>query len=99
MKTKTVGLTLALSLLGAVLCWASPQMGTWNLNEAKSKFGPGTGKNTKVVYEAAGDQIKVIVDGVDAEGKPSHNEWTGKFDGKEYKSPETRPSMGVPINR
>ena len=24
------------------------------------------------------------VDGTDAEGKPTHNEWTGKFDGKDY---------------
>jgi len=37
-----------------------------------------------VVYEAAGDNIKVTVDGVDAQGKPTHNEWTGKFDGKDY---------------
>ena len=27
---------------------------------------------------------KVTVDGVDAEGKPVHHEWTGKFDGKDY---------------
>ncbi len=81
---KTVGLTLALTLIGAVLCWASPQMGTWNLNESKSKLAPGGGKNTKVTYEAAGDQVKVTVDGVDAEGKATHNEWTGKFDGKDY---------------
>jgi hypothetical protein len=59
-------------------------MGTWKLNEAKSKFSPGAPKNTTVVYEAAGDSVKVTVDGVGADGKPSHNEWTGKFDGKDY---------------
>src|SRR5437899_2927821 len=37
-----------------------------------------------VVYEAAGDQVKVTIDGTDANGKPIHNEWTGKFDGKDY---------------
>jgi hypothetical protein len=37
-----------------------------------------------VVYEAAGDTVKVTVDGVGADGKPSHNEWTGKYDGKDY---------------
>jgi hypothetical protein len=37
-----------------------------------------------VVYEAAGDSIKVTVDGIDGAGKPTHNEWTGKFDGKDY---------------
>ena len=36
------------------------------------------------VYEAAGDQIKVTVDGVDENGGAVHHEWTGKFDGKEY---------------
>ncbi len=81
---KTVSLTLALTFIAAVLCWASPQMGTWKLNEAKSKLAPQMGKNTKVVYEAMGDQVKVTVNGVDAEGKPTHNEWTGKFDGKEH---------------
>jgi hypothetical protein len=47
-------------------------MGTWKLNEAKSKFTPGTGENTTVVYEAGGDSVKVTVDGVDADGKPTH---------------------------
>ena len=37
-----------------------------------------------MVYEAAGDSIKVTVDGVDGEGNPTHSEWTGKFDGKLY---------------
>jgi len=59
-------------------------MGTWKLNEAKSKFSKGAGKNTTVVYEAAGDSVKVTVDGVDGAGNPTHNEWTGKFDGKPY---------------
>jgi hypothetical protein len=59
-------------------------MGTWKLNEAKSKLAAGMAKNTTVVYEAAGDNIKVTVDGVDKDGKPAHNEWTGKFDGKDY---------------
>ena len=59
-------------------------MGTWKLNEGKSKLSAGAPKNTTVVYEAAGDSVKVTVDGVDAAGKPTHNEWTGKFDGKDY---------------
>ena len=27
---------------------------------------------------------KVTVDGTDSDGKPVHNEWTGKYDGKDY---------------
>ncbi|MFS8086707.1 MAG: hypothetical protein ACMG6H_13825, partial [Acidobacteriota bacterium] len=49
-----------------------------------SKIAPGVPKNDTVVYEAAGDNIKVTVDGTDGNGQPTHNEWTGKFDGKYY---------------
>jgi hypothetical protein len=84
MKTKTIVLTLALCVVAVTAAFASPNMGTWKLNEAKSKFPPGASKNTTVVYEAAGDNVKVTVDGVDGDGKPTHNEWTGKFDGKDY---------------
>lgn len=85
MKVKTMVLTLAFCLAGVAVCLAADaHMGTWKLNEAKSKLSPGAPKNSTVVYEAAGDNIKVTVDGTDADGKPSHNEWTGKFDGKDY---------------
>jgi hypothetical protein len=86
MKIRTIGLTLALCFFAGAACFAAddPNMGTWKLNEAKSKLTPGTGKNNTVVYEAAGDQVKVTIDGIDAESKPTHNEWTGKFDGKDY---------------
>src|SRR6516165_551267 len=85
MKRKTTGLILALCFFGAAVCFGDdPQMGTWKLNEAKSKFAPGAPKNHTVVYEAAGDDIKVTVDGTDKDGKATHNEWTGKFDGKDY---------------
>ena len=85
MKTRTTALTLALCFLAGAACFASDvQMGTWKLNEAKSKFSPGATKNHTVVYEAAGDNVKVTVDGTDPDGKPAHNEWTGKFDGKDY---------------
>ncbi len=84
MKTKTIVLSLALSLAAGALCFASPAMGTWKLNEAKSKIAAGMPKNITVVYAAAGDKVKVTVDGVEKDGKPTHNEWTGMFDGKDY---------------
>jgi hypothetical protein len=85
MKTKMNGLALALCFLGAAVCFADdPQMGTWKLNEAKSKFAPGVPKNHTVVCEAGGDNVRITVDGTDKEGKSTHNEWTGKFDGKDY---------------
>jgi hypothetical protein len=86
MKSRAVVLSLALSFVGVAACFAAADafMGTWKLNEAKSKFSPGSSKNVTVVWEAAGDNVKVTIDGVDASGKPTHNEWTGKFDGKDY---------------
>src|SRR5712692_5317540 len=85
MQARTILLTLSLCFVGAAVCFADdPQMGTWKLNEAKSKIAAGAPKFTTVVYEAAGDSVKVTVDGTDGEGKPVHNEWTGKYDGKDY---------------
>ena len=85
MKGRVILLTLAALFVGVTVCLAdSPQMGTWKLNEAKSKFSPGSAKNHTVVYEAAGDSIKVTVDGVDGNGAATHNEWTGKFNGRFY---------------
>ena len=63
---------------------SNPSIGTWKLNETKSKIVPGTPKNMTVTYAAAGDSIKGTIDGVDGQGKATHNEWTGKFDGKDY---------------
>jgi hypothetical protein len=85
MKIKMIMLALVVFFGGAAVAFAqNPHMGTWKLNEAKSKFPKGATKNQTVVYEAAGDQIKVTVDGVDGSGAAVHSEWTGKFDGKPY---------------
>jgi hypothetical protein len=85
MKARTIVLTVVTCFAGLTLCFADDaNMGTWKLNETKSKLGPGAPKNTTVVYEAAGENVKVTVDGTDGEGKPTHKEWTGKFDGKDY---------------
>jgi len=86
MKVRKTLLTLAVLFAAAAACLAADvNIGTWKLNEAKSKISPGTGKNNTVVIAAAGDNLKITVDGVGADGKPSHNEWTGKFDGKDYR--------------
>ncbi len=82
--TIAIVLTLALGFVGVAMGYADAFMGTWKLNEAKSQLAPGAPKNNTVVYEAAGDSVKITVDGVDGNGKPAHSEWTGKFDGKEY---------------
>src|SRR5215813_9124582 len=85
MKLKAIVFGLVVLFASAVVCSAqSAHMGTWKLNEAKSKLPKGATKNHTVVYEMAGDDIKVTVDGTDGDGNAIHNEWTGKFDGKPY---------------
>jgi hypothetical protein len=89
MKTRTILASLVVFLCGAVVGLAaetdlSKFMGTWKLNEGKSKFAPGAAKNTSVTYATSGDSIKITTDGMDKDGKPTHTEWTGKFDGKDY---------------
>ena len=92
MKTRTILFTLLLCFIGAAVCFAGaaicfvddPQLGTWKLNEAKSKIGAGAPKFTTVIYEASGDSVKVTVEGTDGDGKPVHSEWTGKYDGKDH---------------
>ena len=84
-KTRIAAVAVAFSFVGATACFAAnPHMGTWKLNEAKSKLVPGMGKNTAVTYAEQKDKIKVTVDGVDKDGKPTHGVWVGKWDGKAY---------------
>ena len=85
MKARVIAVSLMLCFAGAVLCLAENlNLGTWKLDEAKSKFSPGAPKSTMVSYETEGDSVKVTIDGIGFDGKPTHTEWTGKFDGKEY---------------
>jgi hypothetical protein len=82
-KKTLLGFIACLAL--SVTCWASdPNVGSWKLNDSKSKIPAGAPKNSTVTYTAEGDQYKCVVEGVDAKGNPAHNEWTGKFDGKDY---------------
>ncbi len=84
MNTNKPVMTAVLCLAAVVAFAADPNLGAWKLNEAKSKIAAGAIKNVTVVYTAVNDSFKCVVDGVDATGKPTHNEWTGKFDGKDY---------------
>jgi hypothetical protein len=86
MKIRTTLIALLISAVAASFCFGADDafMGTWKLNEAKSKFSEGATKNTKVVYAQAGDEVTITVDGVDPSGKAVHHVWTGKMDGKDY---------------
>jgi hypothetical protein len=84
MNTRIAFVAVALSFVATACFAANPHMGTWKLNEAKSKIPPEMGKNTTVTYTEEKDKIKVTVEGVDKDGKPTHSVWVGKFDGKAY---------------
>jgi hypothetical protein len=94
MRTKTLGLILAVCFLSASACFADAFKGTWKLDTAKSKLGKGTGRNNTVnyEYEFPGLRTKVLIDGVDARGHTFHSVWEGRFDGQE------RPVSGDPTS-
>ena len=95
--------TLALAAVLAVAVTArgqtaDPAVGTWKLNLAKSTYSPGPPPKSPTVRKleaSPGGFFKAVADGVDAQGKPTHNEITFKYDGKDYAlkgaaSPTTR---------
>ena len=85
MRIRSTTLLILLSLVAFNSSFAQNlTLGTWRLNEAKSKIPAGIGKSTTVVYSAVGSEIKVTADGIDGSGQPAHSEWIGKFDAKPY---------------
>ena len=73
-------------------------LGAWKLDPARSTYSPGVPPKSLVnTIQAAGGGLKVISDGIDAEGRPTHFEWTAKFDGKDYpvKGDPTRDSISI----
>ena len=78
-----IGMFFCLAMTGALA--ADMFSASWKLNLAKSKYDPGPppkGPNVTRI-EAVPGGLKFTVDGVNAEGKPTHFEWTAKFDGKD----------------
>jgi hypothetical protein len=50
-KTRIVVVAVALSFIGTAACFAAnAHVGTWKVNEAKSKFAAGMGKTNTVQY-------------------------------------------------
>jgi hypothetical protein len=86
MKTRTSLAVFALFVTGLAIGQTDEsEMGTWKLNNGKSRFAAGATKFTRVVYSpAANGMVKVVLEGVDGAGKRVRNEWTGKFDGEDY---------------
>jgi len=71
-----------------------PQVGTWKLNPAKSKYSPGPGpKSATTKIEAAGAGTKVVVDQVFADGTARHWEFTANYDGKDVPVTGNNPDV------
>src|SRR4029450_8881820 len=77
---------IAVLALTAVVIAADNNVGTWKLNLTKTKFSPGPAQTSQTLkIEAWGeDGVKYAADGVYANGKPTHSEFTAKYDGKDY---------------
>jgi len=89
MKRVAVSAVLLLAIVAvsaARVSAADMRAGTWKLNTAKSKYSPGPppkGPNTQRI-EAVENGSKLVADGVNAQGQKTHNEYTVKYDGKDY---------------
>ena len=78
-------------VLNASAAPADEHSGTWKMNPAKSNYSPGPApKSITVKIASDADNMKLTSDGIDAAGKPTHVEYTAKFDGKDY------PVNGIP---
>ena len=87
---------LAAVLACTVLAQADPQVGTWKLNLAKSKFSPGPApKSATTKIEAAGMGTKVVVDQAQADGTMRHWEFTANYDGKDVPMTGNNPDADM----
>ena len=77
------------AMLGIAAClWAAdnPFIGSWKLNLAKSKITRGQPPKSRTIrYEPFGaDGLQSTMITVDAQGKSGEEDYSAKFDGKEY---------------
>ena len=83
MKKQVVVSSLLVSaafLIAAAAQAGEAWVGTWKLNESKSKLGTGV-RATTLAFEATPEGIRLTSDGTDAQGNPTHGSFTSKFDG------------------
>ena len=95
MKTRLtvvcVGLLAVLGFFSVTAIGADMLSGTWKLNVAKSKYSPGPAPQSNTIkFESIEGGIKLVADGVDSQGRKTHNEYTATFDGKDSR---TKPML------
>ncbi len=101
MQTRMTRACLSAAIVGVlagtvVAQGADPQVGTWKLNLAKSKYSPGPPpKSATTKIEAAGAGAKVIVDQVQSDGTVRHWEFTANYDGKDSPITGNNPDADI----
>lgn len=65
---------------------SNPLTGNWVINLAKSKYSPAnlTLKSSTSRFDATQNEVKLVNEGVDAQGRVTRLEYTARFDGKPY---------------
>jgi len=70
---------------------ADPFIGTWRLNVEKSQYSPGPPPRSQVsVWALTAKGVKITTTGIGADGKPTSQDTTARFDGKDH------PTIGNP---
>lgn len=92
---RRIGIFAALAIVLAagsvLLAQSGPFVGTWKLNLEKSKYDPGPAPQSQTrTWDAMG---MVMVNGINAAGKPFSYGYSIKGDGKDY------PTMGAIPNK
>jgi hypothetical protein len=74
---------VAVSARNAFTAAADPNVGTWKLNLALSKYDPGPApkSQTLTITPVGADGITYVSDGIDAGGKPTHWSFQTQYDG------------------
>ena len=76
---------LIVSFVLSVAAAADQHSETWKMNPAKSKYSPGpTPRSLTVKVDCDENSIKLDSEGTNADGTPTHVEYSAKFDGKDY---------------
>ena len=81
---------------GEAVAQSNNDVGTWNLNVAKSKYSPGPAlKSATLRIEPAGAGVKVTVDQVLPDGTKRHWEYTADYDGKDNRITGNNPDADM----
>ena len=80
-----VGIVLSAGIAMLSAQAASPRIGSWQLNLAKSKYSPGPAPKTQTLkIEASGEGEKVTAEITDSTGARIVTGYTANYDGKDY---------------